>query len=359
MNLARLGFPLLKPVLSRMDAEAAHRLTIRLLNWAPPAGARTEPGLAVDCFGLKFPNPLGLAAGFDKNADVPDALLNLGFGFVEVGTVTPRPQAGNDRPRLFRLAEDQAVINRMGFNNLGASIVRRHLEARREKGGIVGVNIGANRNSADWIADYMQAVRTFADVASYLVINISSPNTPGLRGLQSREALAELLAALDGARSSKMTPLLIKIAPDLGEGELEDIAEIASGGLVDGVIVSNTTISRPPLRSAEHRQRGGLSGKPLFELSTRMLARLYLLTGGRLKLIGVGGISDGESALAKIEAGASLIQLYTALVYRGPALIDEILDALRQKLAASGLSSIVDVTGRRAKEIAHQGLSGT
>jgi dihydroorotate dehydrogenase len=359
MSLATLAFPAVKPVLHRLDAETAHRLTIAMLKFAGAGGAPAESGLATVCFGLRFPNPLGLAAGFDKNAEVPDAMLDLGFGFVEIGTVTPRPQAGNDRPRLFRLAEDEAVINRMGFNNLGAGIVRRRLMARREKGGIVGVNIGANRNSPDRVADYVQGIRMFADLASYLVVNVSSPNTPGLRDLQSRAALQHLLEAVNVARGTRATPLLVKIAPDLGDGELEDLAEVCTVGHVDGMIVSNTTVARPPLNSPLARQQGGLSGKPLFDLSTRILARLYLLTEGRMKLVGAGGVSDAETAWRKIEAGASLIQLYTALVYRGPALVGDILGGLAGKLAASPFTSIAEAAGCRAGDIAHHGLAGT
>jgi dihydroorotate dehydrogenase len=359
MTLASLIFPLIKPIFNRIDAETAHRWTIAMLKSQANARQPAPSNLAIDCWGLSFPNPLGVAAGFDKNADVPDALLGLGFGFVEVGTVTPRPQAGNPRPRLFRLAEDEAVINRMGFNNLGSGIVRRHLEARRDKRGMVGVSIGANKNSADWISDYVQGVRTFADMASYLAINISSPNTTGLRGLQSRAALEDLIAAVKEARASRPTPLLVKIAPDLSDREIEDIAELCSADPIDGIIVSNTTVSRPPLRSPLARERGGLSGKPLFDMSTRALARLRLLVDRRVVLVGTGGISDAATAWAKIAAGATLIQLYTALVYRGPALIDEILDGLASRLAEGGFASIAQASGCRAREIAHHGSAGT
>jgi dihydroorotate dehydrogenase len=357
MGLAGFAFPLLRPLLHRLDAEAAHRLTIAMLRLAGE-GAPPMSGLAVRCFGLGFPNPVGLAAGFDKDAEVADAVLGLGFGFVEVGTVTPHPQAGNDRPRLFRLGEDEAVINRMGFNNQGAETMRRRLEGRRKRGGIVGVNIGANRDSRDRIGDYVRGVETFGDIASYLAVNVSSPNTPGLRALQTREALADLLAAVNAARGGLSVPLLLKIAPDLGDGELEDIAAV-SAGLIDGIIVSNTTLSRPPLRSPFAGEAGGLSGRPLFALSTRVLARLYLLTQGRTPLIGVGGIRDADTAWSKIEAGASLLQLYTALVYRGPALVTEILQGLAARLRSRGSGSIAEVAGSRADEIAHHGLAGT
>ena len=332
MNLSRLAFPLVLPLLHRLDAETAHRLSIGMLKLGPPRGMAPAGPLAVTCLGLRFPNPLGLAAGFDKDGEVPSAMLGLGFGFVEAGTVTPLPQAGNPRPRLFRLSEDKAVINRMGFNNDGAEAMRRRLEARRGKGGIVGVNIGANKDSSDRIGDYVTGVKSFADLASYLVVNISSPNTPGLRHLQARAELAMLLDAVIAARGASPTPLLVKIAPDLNDDELGDIAA-ACAGKADGIIVSNTTISRPALRSSHREQTGGLSGKPLFALSTRTLARLFLLTGGRLPLIGVGGITDAETAWIKIEAGASLIQIYSALVYRGPALIEDILLGLETRLA--------------------------
>jgi dihydroorotate dehydrogenase len=358
MNLSRLAFPFVLPLLQSLDAETAHRLSIGMLKLVPPRGMAPAGALAVTCLGLRFPNPLGLAAGYDKDGEVPDAMLGLGFGFVEAGTVTPRPQAGNPRPRLFRLAEDEAVINRMGFNNEGAEAMRRRLEARRARGGIVGVNIGANKDSSDRIGDYAAGVKAFADLASYLVVNISSPNTPGLRNLQARAELAMLLDAVRAARGGSRTPVLVKIAPDLDDEELADIAA-ACAGKADGIIVSNTTVSRPALRSPLAGETGGLSGKPLFNLSTRMLARLFLLTGGRVMLIGVGGISDAETAWTKIEAGASLIQVYTALVYRGPALIEDILKGLETRLAESGLGSLSEVTGRRAAEFAHQGLPGT
>ena len=361
MTLAGRSFPLFKPLLHRFDAERAHRLTIGLMKWSPPARPpASDPRLAVSAFGLTFPNPLGLAAGFDKNAEVPDAMLAQGFGFVEVGTLTPRPQTGNPKPRLFRLSEDRAIINRMGFNNGGQAQALARLKLRRGTG-LVGVNIGANTDSADRVADYVQGLTTFAGVAGYMTVNISSPNTPGLRALQSRAELQGLLDRLTGARgkSPHRTPILLKIAPDLRDDELQDIAIVCGGGAVDGIIVSNTTLARPPLASAHRDETGGLSGAPLFALSTQVLAKLYLLSEGRIPLIGAGGISDAETAWIKIRAGASLLQVYSALVFRGPRLIPEILAGLSQRLAARRLVSLSQAVGGDAAELAHHGLSGT
>ena len=308
MSLARLGFPLARALLHRLDAEKAHRLTIRALR-ALPASAPPKPGpLAVSLFGLTFPNPLGLAAGFDKNAEVPDAMLGQGFGFVEVGTVTPKPQEGNPTPRLFRLPEDQAVINRMGFNNEGHAAALRRLQARAGRPGIVGVNIGANKDAADRVADYVAGIEAFSTIASYLTVNISSPNTPGLRALQSRGELQGLLDRLNAARAgqARRPPMLLKIAPDLRDDELQDVADCCANGAVDGIIVSNTTLSREGLRSPLKSESGGLSGAPLFTLSTRILAKLYRLTDGKIPLIGAGGINSAQAAVAKIEAGAKI-----------------------------------------------------
>lgn len=322
-----LAFALAKPFLHAMEAEDSHRATIRLLTCAPGIGAPiTAPKLKRKVFGLEFPNPVGLAPGFDKNAEVPDAMLAQGFGFVEIGTVTPLPQAGNARPRLFRLSKDQAVINRMGFNNNGHAAVLQRLVARRARGGIVGVNIGANKDASDRIADYVTGIEVFEDVASYITINISSPNTPGLRNLQGRDDLQRLLERVNAARRTN-TPMLLKIAPDLADADLKDVAEVCAGA-VDGVIVSNTTLSRPALKSRFARETGGLSGAPLFELSTRCLASFHQLTGGKIPLIGVGGITSAETALVKFKAGASLVQIYSGLVYKGPALVREICAAL-------------------------------
>ncbi|MBC8038529.1 MAG: quinone-dependent dihydroorotate dehydrogenase [Rhizobiales bacterium] len=355
-------FPVLRPVLQALDAEAAHHMTIRMLRISPrtvaPAG---DPRLRVKAFGLDFLNPLGLAAGFDKNAEVPDALLAMELGFVEVGTLTPHPQAGNPRPRLFRLKEDGAVINRLGFNNEGHAAALVRLAARKSRPGIVGVNLGANRDSADRIADYVKGVGAFSSVADYLAVNISSPNTPGLRALQSRSELQALLDRLNEARAQKpeRPPMLLKIAPDLREDELEDIAICCGNDAVDGIIVSNTTISRTQLRSVHAKEQGGLSGAPLFTLSTRQLARLYLLTRGSIPLIGAGGIGDAEQAWTKLLAGATLLQLYSALVYKGPGLIGEILRGLARRLESSGTPSLSGIIGRDAATLAHQGLSGT
>ena len=361
MRIAALSFPLARPLLHALDAETAHGLTIRALAALPPgAPAAADPRLAVDAFGLRFPNPLGLAAGFDKNAEVPDAMLGLGFGFTEIGTVTPKPQQGNPRPRLFRLPEDRAVINRMGFNNEGHAGALARLRARARRGGIVGVNIGANKDSEDRIGDYVAGIGAFAEVASYFTVNISSPNTPGLRALQSRAELEQLLARLNAARATqaRRPPMLLKIAPDLRDDELEDIAAACGGGAVDGIIVSNTTLSREGLRSAHAAEQGGLSGLPLLALSTRKLARMHVLTAGRIPLVGAGGVHDGPSALLKIRAGASLVQLYSALVYQGPGLVASILSFLAAEVARSG-ESLARLTGRDAAAIAHQGSSGT
>jgi dihydroorotate dehydrogenase len=361
MSLAGLAFPVVRPLLHALDAETAHGLTIRALTMMP---AMPQPAvgasLAVDVLGLSFPNPLGLAAGFDKNAEVPDQMLALGFGFTEIGTVTPLPQAGNPRPRLFRLLEDEAVINRMGFNNEGHAAALRRLEARRGRAGILGVNIGANKDSGDRIGDYVKGISAFSQLASYFTVNISSPNTPGLRALQSRAELEQLLSRLNAARAgqARRPPMLLKIAPDLREDELEDIAAACGGGAVDGIIVSNTTLSRDGLASPLSREQGGLSGKPLLALSTRKLARMFLLTDGRIPLVGVGGVHDAASALLKIRAGASLVQLYSALVYKGPGLVQEIVSGMAAELARSG-QSLAGVRGRDAAALAHHGESGT
>ena len=340
-------FPLARPMLRHIDPERAHRLTILALKLglAPRDDEPDPASLAIDLWGLHFSNPLGIAAGFDKNGEVPDAMLKLGLGFAEVGTTTPRPQSGNPRPRIFRLNGEGAVINRLGFNNEGHAALKRRLEARRSKPGIVGVNIGANKDAADRIADYEAGIAAFEGLASYFTVNISSPNTPGLRALQNKAELENLVARVLAAREGR-TPVLLKIAPDLTDAELADIAEVALEKGLDGLIVSNTTIRREGLVSSPlASETGGLSGRPLFSLSTEVLKTMYHLTGGKIPIVGVGGVSSGADAYAKIRAGASLVQLYTALVFEGPALVRRIKRELAQALAADGFGSIRDAVG--------------
>ena len=343
--------------LRRLDPESAHRATIAALRHLPKAHPRIEdPRLKTAAFGLAFDNPLGLAAGFDKNAEVFDASPGLGFGFVEVGTLTPRPQPGNPRPRVFRLLEDRAIVNRYGFNNDGHAPALARLSGR-ERSGLVGVNVGANKDSADRIADYVAGVETFANVAEYLTINISSPNTPGLRDLQEAAALRTLLARALEARewAARRPPLLLKIAPDMTLDQLDEIVRVARDAKIDGMIVSNTTISRPAtLRSPLAKESGGLSGRPLFSLATRRLAETYLRVEGQFPLIGVGGIDGPEAAFAKLEAGASLLQLYSALVFEGPGLISRIKRGLAARLAGEN-ASLPAIVGRRAAGLAAGG----
>jgi dihydroorotate dehydrogenase len=350
-----------RPLMRALDPEDAHTLAIRALRYVPAMRAAPDPpALAVRAFGLNFPNPVGLAAGFDKNAQVPDALLRLGFGFVEVGTVTPRAQAGNARPRLFRLEADEGVINRLGFNNHGAPAVLARLaeRARAQTGGIVGVNIGANRDSTDRAEDYVRLIDTFAPVASYFTVNVSSPNTPGLRDLQQAAALDDLLARLIEARErvrprSGPTPVLLKVAPDLTLIELDDVVGIARKHRVDGMIVGNTTVSRPSslLERAKAGEAGGLSGRPLFKLATRMLAESFVRAEGAFPLIGVGGIDSGPTAIAKIKAGATLVQLYSGLVFRGVGLLSEIKSDLVAALRRGHRDSLGAMVGVDAAEM--------
>jgi dihydroorotate dehydrogenase len=350
---------LARPFLHALDPEDAHRLAVRTLKVAPlPAAAPDDKRLATRVFGLNFANPIGMAAGFDKHAEVPDALLRLGFGFVEVGTITPKPQPGNPRPRVFRLDTDGGVINRLGFNSEGADVVLRRLAARAQSGGVVGINVGANKDAPDRSADYVQLIERFASVASYVAVNISSPNTPGLRAMQQATVLDDLLARVIDARervalSAGPTPVLLKIAPDLSLSELDDIVGIARSRRVDGMIVGNTTVSRPPrLRDADKaKETGGLSGRPLFLLSNRILAETYVRVEGVFPLIGAGGIDSGAAALAKIRAGASLIQLYSALVFHGLGLIDDIKTALIAALERDHKSSLADYIGADAAAV--------
>jgi dihydroorotate dehydrogenase len=332
-----------------LDPEDAHRATVRMMAspFAPRFHLRSDPMLATEIAGIRFDNPLGLAAGFDKNAEVPNAMLRLGFGFVEVGAVTPRPQAGNDRPRVFRLREDKAVINRYGFNNEGLEKIAARLQ-RRRRVGVVGVNLGANKDSEDRIEDYVAGVRRLEGIVDFYTVNISSPNTPGLRALQDKAALVELLSRVIAARDAltKKAPVFLKVAPDLADADKADIASAAVERKVDALIVSNTTTTRPSsLKSAHAAERGGLSGEPLFAPSTELLAEFHETLKGRMPLVGVGGVSSLDDAYAKICAGAALVQLYTALIYRGPALIPEIIKGLPQKLKADGFNSIADAVG--------------
>jgi dihydroorotate dehydrogenase len=351
-----LLFKLARPALFYLDPERAHRVSV----WALKLGLVTglggqarepdDPILATKVWGLAFPNPIGLAAGYDKDAEVCDAALALGFGFVEAGTVTPKPQPGNAGQRLFRLSEDKAVINRFGFNSRGLAPFVERLGRRRARPGIVGANVGKNRDTADAAADYVAGIGAVGALADYLVVNISSPNTPGLRALQARGEIEELLARVQDFRSRQTAgrhpPLLVKIGPDLDDGEMRDIAEAALAAGVDGLVVGNTTIARPAtLRSADRNAQGGLSGKPLFALSTACLAAMYGFTEGRIPIIGCGGVGSGADAYAKIRAGASLVQLYSALVFEGPGLVERIKSELAALLRRDGFKSVADAVG--------------
>lgn len=343
-------YSLLRPLLFRLEPETAHALALHALRrgLVPRPSPVAEPILGIHLWGIDFPNPVGLAAGFDKNAVAVDALFEMGFGFVEVGSVTPAPQTGNPRPRLFRLPDDHAVVNRMGFNNDGLVALAARLEART-RSGILGVNLGKNKASEEAISDYVLGVDAMGALADYLVVNVSSPNTPGLRALQGREPLEALLRAVLTARDRLehgRPPVLLKIAPDLTSEDEEDIAAVALDVGIDGLIATNTTIERPDGLSHPHRaQSGGLSGRPLFERSTQVLARMYYLTQGCIPIIGVGGIESGSDAYAKIRAGASLVQLYTALVYHGPWLAARVAQELATLLRADGFSSLAQAVG--------------
>lgn len=343
----------LLPLLRGFEPERAHDLALRALRLglAGSAPRQEDPLLAIDVLGRRFANPIGLAAGFDKNAVAVAALMRLGFGFVETGTVTPRPQAGNPRPRLYRLAEDEAVINRMGFNNAGLDAYVAKLAALR-RATPLGANVGINKEGADPERDYPALVRAVAPYADYVAINISSPNTPGLRDLQGEAQLRAILRAVAAAVPER-PPLLVKIAPDLADEALAAIVETCVGEGVQGLIISNTTVARPPsLRSPYVEEPGGLSGAPLFAVSTRVLARAFLLARGRLALIGVGGIRSGEDAFTKIRAGASLVQLYTAFAYAGPALIPRLKHELAAAMRASGMARLRDAVGSDAPRLA-------
>ena len=353
MNIYKIA----KPVIFKIDPEKAHQLTIKAL----------KTGLAIDrcnhkdkrlhqqLWGLNFNNPLGMAPGFDKNAEVPNELINLGFGFVEVGTITPKPQEGNPKPRIFRLVKDQGVINRLGFNNEGHEAALLRLQGRNMNG-VIGVNIGANKESDNRVEDYLKGFQTFQGVADYFTINISSPNTPGLRDLQSPEALDELLSCLMQARTDiidhggKMRPVFVKLAPDIHDQDLEPIIYKLLDHKVDAVIISNTTLSRTGLTDPSKSEAGGLSGRPLFKKSTRMLARVHLISEGALPIIGVGGIENAETAWQKLEAGANLIQLYSGMIYQGPGIINNILKGLSERLDKEDLHSLTSIRKRTADE---------
>ena len=359
-----------RPALFALDAENAHGLSIKALKAGvhPSADNGAFPRLRQTIAGLDFPNPLGMAAGYDKDAEVPGALLAMGFGFTEVGTVTPLPQPGNPRPRIFRMLRDDGVINRLGFNSKGHDEAHRRLLARKTRNtppkrvGPVGVNLGANKTSDDFAADYVQGIERFFDVADYFTVNISSPNTPGLRALQGQDPLESLLSRVSAARLEKRAagfarvPVFLKVAPDLDDDEMATIAEVLLASDFDGLIVSNTTLSREGLKSANHDEAGGLSGAPLFERSTIVLARMRKLLGKDNVLIGVGGISSGENAWTKLEAGANLLQLYTGMIFKGPTLPSDIVRYLGKRMEKEGLTSVAELTGSATGEWAGRAL---
>ena len=335
-------FSALRPFIFCLDTERAHRLSIAALGFYPVVAPVFDPALRSTVAGLIFPSPVGLAAGYDKDAEVANAMLGLGFGFVEVGTLTPKPQGGNPKPRLFRLVEDGAVINRMGFNNHGQDAALQRLKAKRR--GVIGVNIGANKDSVDRIADYALGVAKMACVADYLTINISSPNTPGLRALQDGAALTALLSAVSDARPVGGPPVFLKLAPDLEPRDIDTVVKAAMGQ-VDALIIANTTISRPVLRSKHAAESGGLSGAPLKSLAQQCLVDFRTATGGKIPLIAAGGIGSANDAYVRIRAGASLVQLYSALVYQGPGLARRINAGLKQMLARDGFANVSDAIG--------------
>jgi dihydroorotate dehydrogenase len=346
-------FGLGQALLLALDPERAHDLAVKSLELGlyPRATEPDDKRLAQRIFGLDFPNPIGMAAGFDKDARVPRELLATGLGFVEVGTLTPRAQSGNPLPRVFRSQADRAIINRLGFNNEGQEAALQRLQHR--PAGVVGVNIGAGRDSSDRSADYVSGIERMGSVASYFTVNISSPNTPGLRDLQAPETLDALLKRALTARGAlaNKPPLLVKLAPDLADADLPEVVDVIVANGVDAIVVSNTTLMRDGLKDATFsRETGGLSGRPLFARSTRMLARVYRLTQGKLPLVGVGGVDSGETAVAKIEAGASLLQLYTGLVFEGPGLIGRIKQALVVAIERAGAHDLKPLIGARADD---------
>ena len=336
-------YPAIRSLLFYFDAEVAHRITINFLKTYQIKNNICHPSLSCSIFGLNFTNPVGLAAGFDKNSEVPNNIINLGFGFSEIGTVTPLPQSGNSKPRVFRLKNEDAIINRLGFNNEGFEVVKDRL--CKNKKNLIGVNIGANKNSEDFINDYITGIKFFSSTASYITINISSPNTPGLRNLEAADNFSSLLDKIDQLKknSSEISlPILIKISPDINHDDLESLCEKVLSSSIDGLIISNTTISRYSISSEE---KGGLSGEPLFDISTRKLNKVYKYTRGKIPLIGVGGVDSAEKAYKKIKNGASLIQLYTGLVYKGPRLINEINRGLVEFIEKDGFKNISEAVG--------------
>ena len=348
-GLASLFLPLLR----RIDPETAHDLSLKALRWglAGRATQADDPVLAVDALGLRFSNPIGLAAGFDKDAVATTALMRLGFGFVETGTVTPRPQAGNSKPRLYRLEPDRAVINRMGFNNGGLDAYRENLRGLADRPAILGANVGINKDGANPERDYPALIAAVGPLADYVTINVSSPNTPGLRDLQSEDRLRSILRAV--AKVSNKPPILVKVAPDLTDTGLQAVIDTCADEGVQGLIVGNTTLTRPfGVISRLIRKDGGLSGAPLFPLSTGMLARAYLHARGRLVLIGAGGVFDANDAMTKIQAGASLVQLYTGFAYQGPALIPRMKRELAALLKTAGYGRLQDAVGTDAQKLA-------
>lgn len=346
-------YDMAQPLMRVLDPERAHEAALRALELGlhPRAAAASDPRFAVSAFGLSFQNPIGLAAGFDKDARVPDAMLTLGFGHVEIGSVTPLPQPGNPQPRLFRLTADRAVINRMGFNSAGHEAVAQRLEKRAGQPGIIGINLGANKASADKSADFVAGLERLGGLASYVTINVSSPNTPGLRDLQLPDALSRLMEQLLAARArmNRKPPLIVKLSPEIAEDDLaEVIGRLLTGG-ADGIAISNTTLARDGLSDTAHTaETGGLSGRPLFRRATRMLARVYQLSEGRLPLIGIGGVDSGAAALAKIAAGASLVQLYTGMVFEGPGLAARINLHMSSEIQRLNIDSVAKIRGAEA-----------
>lgn len=348
------AYPFMRPLLFRLDAEDAHNLALTLLKrgFGPQIKSEYDAILHTEVCGMSFANPIGLAAGFDKNAEVIEDVLGFGFGFAEIGSITPLPQPGNPRPRMFRAVNAKGVINRLGFNSHGMDACLPRMIAYRDANpnvsGIVGINIGKNKDSADAASDYVTGIKKFSAYANYITVNISSPNTPGLRDLQSREQLADLLKQVMDARNAaqKQIPIFVKIAPDQTEQQMDDIAEVALASGIHGMIVGNTTVSRPGNLPAQlASENGGLSGKPLFELSTRILGGMYKRLGGKLPIIGCGGVASGADAYAKIRAGASVVQLYSALVYEGPGLVSRINRELAALLRRDGFTSLKEAIG--------------